>query len=375
MARTVTIATLLADVRALYEIRSISLDDALLCRWINQSIAYLFDIIVSVAPDYFLSSDTIAVVSGTDTYSLPTQIADFYRGHGADVLLESGTYWPLRQYSHEERLLFARTTVSRGDQLYRYMGSNLVLSPVPSWSGTIRVWYVPTAPVLHAGDVPSAPTTASTQATGATGATAARVNLAAATVPVNGQLQAFATEADRVLHSATVYTGEDATTLTAGKSAIVSIVAASSSAVAGEGTVTLVNVKGGTATTGSQVAPTAAIIQAKVGAGLPWTEVARVTFNRASSPDTTITQTQVATPNYIDLMNGWDEFCVFDTALKCAIKEEASTTAIDAKRKELLEAIKAFAPQRDLSHCDHIRDVSQQWRSMMDPFRRLPWPG
>lgn len=144
------------------------------------------------------------------------------------------------------------------------------------------------------GLLASAPTSASTQATGATGATALNVNISAGIVAVNGQLKEFTAAVDTSLWDTTVYTGDDSgagtTTLTNGKSAIVTLVAASSSATRGSGTITLVQVHGATATTGAQVAATDAEIQTKVGASLPWVKIAEVTVNRTG--DTTVTQSQ-----------------------------------------------------------------------------------
>lgn len=127
----------------------------------------------------------------------------------------------------------------------------------------------------------AAPTTPSTQATG-TGATAWRVDVAAGVVVVGGVKKEFAAEPDRVIHSATQYTG-----LASLSSAIATIVAKKDAA----GAVTLVNVKGAAAVTATgAVAPTDAEIQAAVGAGLDWVKVCECTLNRTA--DTAVTQTQ-----------------------------------------------------------------------------------
>jgi hypothetical protein len=132
------------------------------------------------------------------------------------------------------------------------------------------------------------PTTASTQLTGSTGVTEVRVNLPSMTVCVNGTQKEFAAEADRVLHDTTVYTGSGSTTLTSGKSAIITIVAENAA-----GTVALKNIKGATATTGAQVAPTDTIIAAGCTSGAAWVKLFNVTINRTG--DTTITQSQDST--------------------------------------------------------------------------------
>jgi hypothetical protein len=122
-----------------------------------------------------------------------------------------------------------------------------------------------------------APTTASTQVTGA-GATTWRVNLSAGLAIVDGVVKDFVAQADRVIHSATQL-------VTSGQSCVAAIVAKNVA-----GTITLVDVKGVAATTGAQVAPSDATIQAAVGAGVSWVKVCEITINRTA--DTTVTQSQ-----------------------------------------------------------------------------------
>jgi hypothetical protein len=149
--------------------------------------------------------------------------------------------------------------------------------------------------VVH-GLVASAATTGPTQATGATGATVLNVNLEAGVVVVNGQAKEFAAQADYSLWASTIYTGDDAgtgtTKLTDTNKAIVTVVAASSSATRGSGTISLVVCHGATHAT-APVCCTDAEIQTKVGAGLPWVRICDVQINRTA--DTTATQSQVST--------------------------------------------------------------------------------
>lgn len=226
MAKLVTLADLLADVRALYEIHSISLTDTVLTRWINRSIALLYDHIIAANPDYFLTTYDLSVTSGTDNYDLSSLVTDFYRGHGVAVLTEAGKYSPLRPFMHEERYLYSDTCVNRADQLYRYMGKYIYLAPSPSWTGTIRLFYIPTPTVLTASPA-----------------------------------------------------------------------------------------------------------------------------------------------NTIDLFNSWEEFVIVDVALKCAIKEEAPSKELAARRAELLDSIRQWAPQRDFAHNDRVRDVRHL---NTNPFANLP---
>lgn len=122
------------------------------------------------------------------------------------------------------------------------------------------------------------PTTPSTQATGA-GATDWNVDIQAGVVEVNAVLKDFATQADFDIHSGSL--------VDAGFVVGTSIVAA---VVAKEvaGTVSMDKVIGTPATTGSEVAPTDAEIQAAVGAGNKWGKICECTLNRTA--DTTVTE-------------------------------------------------------------------------------------
>jgi hypothetical protein len=123
------------------------------------------------------------------------------------------------------------------------------------------------------------PTTGSTQASGV-GNTDWNVDIDAMVVVVGGVAKHFEDQADYDVHSGSLLTG-----LSNGNSVIAALVAKNVS-----GTVSLAVVKGTAATTGSQVAPTDAEIQAGVGAGNDWVKLAEITINRTG--DTTVTQSQ-----------------------------------------------------------------------------------
>lgn len=141
------------------------------------------------------------------------------------------------------------------------------------------------------GMMVGAPSTASTQATG-TGASDFNVNIAAGILAVDGHPIEFAAQADFDLASA------GAALMASGQSILVDIVAYRSVA---DGVIRLRGIRGAAATTGSQVAPTDAEIDAKIEA--PWWRLARVTVNRTG--DTTVTQSysNVVRPACIVLTN------------------------------------------------------------------------
>jgi len=108
-------------------------------RMINRGYAELYDLIVTSAnsEDYFLSSGTISLVSGTDTYDLPT---DFYKSRGVD-LNTGGAKIPLRRYNFSERNIGGLYSVA-SDMRYHIQSNSIVFNPEPSSPDTITIYYI-----------------------------------------------------------------------------------------------------------------------------------------------------------------------------------------------------------------------------------------
>ena len=109
-------------------------------RMINRAYAELYDLIVTSAnsEDYFLTSGTISLVSGTATYDLPT---DFYKSRGVD-LNTGGAKVPLRRYNFSERNaggLFSTAS----DMRYHIQGNSIVFNPEPSSTDTVTIYHIP----------------------------------------------------------------------------------------------------------------------------------------------------------------------------------------------------------------------------------------
>jgi hypothetical protein len=149
MARTRTLLQLRTEVRNRGDFQSVRHTDAELTRSINESIAELYDLLVSSNKDYYLDSKDYSVVAGTDTYALPT---DFYKVVGVDV--QDSSRWRLmRRFNWSERNQLQESAATKWNTRYRVMGSNLRLRPSPSWTGTIRFWYIPApAELVNDGD-------------------------------------------------------------------------------------------------------------------------------------------------------------------------------------------------------------------------------
>ena len=109
-------------------------------RMINRSYAELYDLVVTSAnsEDYFLKSDTISLVNGTDSYDLP---ADFYKMRGVDIN-SGGSSTPLRRYNFSQRNVGSLYAIA-SDMRYHVQGSKIIFNPTPSTSDTVTLWYIP----------------------------------------------------------------------------------------------------------------------------------------------------------------------------------------------------------------------------------------
>ena len=79
-------------------------------QYCNLGYAELYDMLVTNATseDYFLTSSTVSLVSGTQLYSLPS---DFYKLRGVDLNSGSDTF-PLKRYNFPQRNVGSRYAVS-----------------------------------------------------------------------------------------------------------------------------------------------------------------------------------------------------------------------------------------------------------------------
>lgn len=122
------------------------IQDTELTAYINASIAELYDLLISKYEDYFISDPVaIALVDGTDSYSLP---ADFYKLVGVDFKLNTSDQWiTLKPFMFNERNRFRGPLypVTNGGPIYRYRlrADKITFSPIPSGSQSVQVWYIP----------------------------------------------------------------------------------------------------------------------------------------------------------------------------------------------------------------------------------------
>lgn len=143
--RTWTLAQLQAAVqhRGAYE-RSNDITLALIAEFLNEAIAELWDLIVEKWADYYTISTTFPFVAGTDSYQLP---GGFYKLRKVELQWDSTPTW-CRMETHDLAIAHEFVNVSNRRYSYRLQAGYLVFVPVPATAETIRIYYIPCAPVL-----------------------------------------------------------------------------------------------------------------------------------------------------------------------------------------------------------------------------------
>lgn len=141
MALDVTLGYLKEQVRARADQQhSQFVKDAELVDFINGSASALYDMLVQVAEDYFVTSTTFPIIPGTNEYTLPS---NFYIVLGVDYLVNSKPV-PMSRFNFRDRHLYnyldARPEIVR----YGIWGQQLVFKPQAPKSATVVLWYVPT---------------------------------------------------------------------------------------------------------------------------------------------------------------------------------------------------------------------------------------
>lgn len=116
---------------------------------INSSIAELHDILVMAnSADYAIGASSFTTVVGNSEYSLP---ANFYKLKGVDAMLHGDEWSSLQPFNFNERN--RNSSASWGQSLgirYRLLGGNIIFSPVPDSTTSIKLWYTPLAVKLVA---------------------------------------------------------------------------------------------------------------------------------------------------------------------------------------------------------------------------------
>lgn len=127
MARNVTIQSIADRARFHSDMKSSGfVSDSEILALINENYCDLYDQLVTVYENYFVSTYEFSIVSGQDMYDMP---ADFYKIIGVDYRVNTDSYITLRPFMEAERNITLTTNIN-----------------IPS--GSIRLRYVPAPTVF-----------------------------------------------------------------------------------------------------------------------------------------------------------------------------------------------------------------------------------
>lgn len=149
MARNVTIVELRTQARQRADMENTQyVSDTEVNTYLNASLAELYDLLVATFDDYYLTSVTINLSANQELYPLPS---DFYKVLGVDLDTTANFNNPisLRAFSFADRNRnsFYGNVVSAQivDLQYHVQGQTIRFIPNPIGSGVVKVWYIPTA--------------------------------------------------------------------------------------------------------------------------------------------------------------------------------------------------------------------------------------
>lgn len=118
---------------------------------INSSYHELYELVVGLYEDYFVTSTTFSLTSGdAGVYSLP---ATFYKLKGVDYLEGSDyiTIYPFNWNNRNQRRRAMRSGWTNRSELgYRLVGANLHIEPDDDAVGSYKLWYIPSITELSA---------------------------------------------------------------------------------------------------------------------------------------------------------------------------------------------------------------------------------
>lgn len=114
--------------------------------YINQSYFELYDLLVDVYEDYFVTGPTALTTDGSNIIAMPT---DFYKLIGVDgsagstsarVTLKKFDFISRNRYIYPQ---LTSSILGVFNPQYRLMGNNIQMIPTPQAGQTIYIWYIP----------------------------------------------------------------------------------------------------------------------------------------------------------------------------------------------------------------------------------------
>lgn len=123
---------------------STRIDDNQWNEYINKSKDALYDLLISAyGADYYANSTptVVTVVTGVDTYSLPT---DFYKLNLLEYKIDNNTYRTLYPFSlATKNKQNYYNYFSNAEMKYKIHGNKLIIHPMPQSGAVLNMWYTP----------------------------------------------------------------------------------------------------------------------------------------------------------------------------------------------------------------------------------------
>lgn len=127
---------------------------------INQSARELYDLLITVYEDYFISPRVMFTTDGSYQYDLPngdnySGAEPFYKMYGVDCGLDSSTnaWVTLRKFDFISRNQYVYPQITSTflgvfNLQYRVLGDKIMFIPTPAANQVIGLWYFPRLPTL-----------------------------------------------------------------------------------------------------------------------------------------------------------------------------------------------------------------------------------
>jgi hypothetical protein len=141
-ATGLTLADIRRAVRARGGWRLGEVSDAVITGVVNSSVRALEDVVIGINPTHssMLRRSDITVVAGTGLYSLPSNLHTILGVSVRDGSTADG-YAVLERFNWDERLADGYAGAGKANARWARWGSQIMIEPVPDWSGVIRVEY------------------------------------------------------------------------------------------------------------------------------------------------------------------------------------------------------------------------------------------
>lgn len=306
--RTYTLTELLAIIRRRADMENSQfVSDAEITDYINASTAELDDLLTQNFQDYRLTSRIISLSGTQSFYNLPE---DFFKLRGVDCDVNDNFSQPytLSPFEFAERNQYNLLPVAAGalgalmDMRYRVVGDSIQLIPTPQSSLYLRLWYYQATKKLS--------NTTRTFTTSDVSTSADTITYASHGYSVGDRIS-FTTSSAL---PAPLVISTDYYTVPTTKSAFK------------------------LATSRDNAFKNSTVDLTDVGVG---------------------TQTIDDDTDLYDGQNGWEEYVIVDCAMKCLEKEESDTTALFARKQQLIARLQRVGKNRDAGMPKQIIDLSR----------------